>query len=215
MRKLWLGWLMIAASAVFSAVMFSRLPERVVSHWGANGESNGWTSRIAFVVGIHAVAVFVGIAVVVAPKIDPRRYNFPANQRSYWLVTNAILVLLALVTALAIGINAGWNLRIEWTGYGLGAFFVVMGNVLTRVRPNWIFGVRTSWTLSSDRSWRATHRIAGYGFVLLGLAVLVTAATSAASMIVVLLPGVAIVVLASVARSYFVWKNDSTVLHPK
>ncbi|HEY2805675.1 MAG TPA: SdpI family protein, partial [Gemmatimonadales bacterium] len=79
---------------------------------------------------------------------------------------------------------------------------------LTRVRPNWIFGVRTPWTLSSDRSWRESHRVAGYGFVVAGLAVLITSFAWPAATLVVTAVGVGGSALISVVWSYFAWKRD-------
>jgi uncharacterized protein len=51
----------------------------------------------------------------------------------------------------------------------LGASFVLMGNVMPRLRPNWVAGVRTRRTLSDPALWRATHRVFGIGFVIAGV----------------------------------------------
>ena len=215
MRKLWPGFLTIAASAAYTATLFNRLPERVVSHWGANGQANGWASRDAFVFGMYGIALGLAGLLAVAPKLDPKRYNFESHESSYWLVANATLALLALATTLAVGINAGLAVHIEWLGYALGALLVVMGNVFTRVRPNWVFGVRTPWTLSSDKAWREAHRVAGYGFVVVGIATILATAIRPDALTKVLLPGVIVVTLASIACSYIVWKNDSSISHSK
>jgi uncharacterized membrane protein len=54
---------------------------------------------------------------------------------------------------------------------GIGIALVLLGNVLGKVRRNFWLGVRTPWTLASDRVWYATHRLAGKTMVLGGLAV--------------------------------------------
>ena len=40
-------------------------------------------------------------------------------------------------------------------------FFVVMGNYLGNLRPNFFVGIRTPWTLENPETWRATHRLGG------------------------------------------------------
>ncbi len=215
MRKLWPGLVALTASAVLSAFMYSRLPNVVVSHWAVDGEPNGWTSRLGFVIGIHALGFLVALVSAFAPRLDPRRENFVTHEGAYWLVTNAVLALLAGATVLAIGINAGWNMQISWLGYGLGALFVVMGNVLPRVRPNWIFGIRTPWTLSSDRAWREAHRLGGYGLVVLGIAVIIVGAFRPDAVRFVLMPGVVLVSAVSSIRSYFVWKSEASAIPTK
>jgi uncharacterized membrane protein len=52
---------------------------------------------------------------------------------------------------------------------GIGILFIVIGNLLPRARPNWFVGIKTPWTLSSDRVWEKTHRLGGRVFVLGGL----------------------------------------------
>ena len=52
---------------------------------------------------------------------------------------------------------------------GTGVVFVVIGNYLPKVRPNYMMGIRTPWTLTSDLSWDRTHRLGGRLFVLEGI----------------------------------------------
>ncbi len=40
-------------------------------------------------------------------------------------------------------------------------FFVIMGNYLGNLRPNYFVGIRTPWTLENPETWRATHRLGG------------------------------------------------------
>jgi len=56
---------------------------------------------------------------------------------------------------------------------GICMLFAVMGNVMGKVRRNFFIGIKTPWTLASERVWNATHRFAAKTFVaggLLGLA---------------------------------------------
>jgi uncharacterized membrane protein len=208
-RKLWPGLLLNLGAAVFGFMVLDRLPERVASHWGANGEVNGHSSRLVLMLLVPILSLVMAVVLAYAPQLDPKRRNFPMHAGAYWIVTNAILVFLAVVHVMVIGFNLGWHIDINVVmGIGLGLLFMLLGNLLTRVRPNWIFGVRTPWTLSSDLSWRESHRVAGYGFVAAGLAVFVTACTAPKAVVVVMLVGVGGTALVSVVWSYFVWKRD-------
>jgi uncharacterized membrane protein len=48
---------------------------------------------------------------------------------------------------------------------GVLIMFALIGNVLGKVRRNFYVGVRTPWTLASQRVWNDTHRLAGRMFV--------------------------------------------------
>ncbi|MEP6766271.1 MAG: SdpI family protein [Gemmatimonadaceae bacterium] len=217
MRKIWPAFLAILASAAFALSVFNRLPEQVVSHWGADGTPDGWMSRGAMVIEIHCIMFVIAAVLALAPALTrmlgPTPNNFELHAGSYWLVVNASLVFVAGATIAAVGMNLGWKFHVEWLRFALGLLLMTIGNVMTRARPNWIFGVRTSWTLSSDKSWRATNRAFGYGFVILGLLSIVATAIRPTAMVRVLTAGSIAISFVSLVVSYIVWKNDPLARH--
>ena len=85
----------------------------------------------------------------------------------------------------------------------------MIGNVLPRVRPNWMVGVRTPWTLSSDRVWERTHRVGGYLMLALGLALLLSAAFAPpVATFALILGGALVVSLGTIIYSYIVWRQE-------
>lgn len=92
---------------------------------------------------------------------------------------------------------------------GVGLFLLLLGNVLPRVRPNWFIGIRTPWTLSSDRAWEKTHRVGGYILSAAGLVVVVSAALPDAWKTWVILVAVAAASLSTVVYSYFAWRQEA------
>jgi immunity protein, SdpI family len=50
--------------------------------------------------------------------------------------------------------------------------FVIIGNYLGTMRPNYLVGLRTPWTLESEATWRATRRLGG-GLMFFGALLLV------------------------------------------
>jgi len=53
--------------------------------------------------------------------------------------------------------------------YAFCLFVTLFGNLLGKVRPNFFLGIRTPWTLASERVWIATHRLAAWTVVLSGI----------------------------------------------
>ena len=88
--------------------------------------------------------------------------------------------------------------------------FLVIGNYLPKVRPNYLMGIRTPWTLASDLSWGRTHRLGGRLFVLEGLVLPVLGLLDVGPELLSVTIIVAIVVLVVVvsAYPYQVWKAD-------
>ena len=41
------------------------------------------------------------------------------------------------------------------------ALFLVLGNYMASIQPNYFIGIRTPWTLEDPEIWKKTHRIGG------------------------------------------------------
>jgi uncharacterized membrane protein len=91
-----------------------------------------------------------------------------------------------------------------------GALFIVIGNYLPKARSNYMMGIRTPWTLTSDLSWDRTHRAGGRLFVIEGLAIILLGLLKPAPevMFTVLLGGIVAMLVFTFAYSYRVWKAD-------
>jgi len=75
-----------------------------------------------------------------------------------------------------LGIALGWPIDVPtFVLLGVGAMFVIMGNLMPRVKSNWMLGIRTPWTLDSESVWRETHRIGGRTMVVAGIITMVAA----------------------------------------
>ena len=83
-------------------------------------------------------------------------------QPTYETVLFSITALLALMHVVLISASLGWpRVVFQLATALLGAGFIAVGNVMPRVRPNWIVGLRTRLTLSDPSAWALTHRLLG------------------------------------------------------
>jgi uncharacterized membrane protein len=176
MRR-WFGVLAILAAGVFTAVVYKDLPERIPTHWNMTGEVDGWSTRLGGAVMLPLIGLGIWVLLQWLPRIDPLRHNYEKFRPTYDVAISVILTFIAAAHVFVLGVALGWPLNIQRAlPLGIGVASIIVGNVLPRARRNWLFGVRTPWTLSSDRVWERTHRIAGYLFVALGSALLLAAA---------------------------------------
>ena len=208
MRR-WLPVVFLAGAVVFSLAVYSRLPERVPVHWGVSGEPDRYGSRLegAFLVPAIMAAVFVFMRWL--PSIDPRAANIEKFRDTYDV---AVLVVMAFMTAihvLMLGVSLGWPVNITTVVLvGLGLLFVVVGNVLPRARSNFVFGIRTPWTLSNDAVWARTNRVGGYTMVAAGLLTVAAAFVARPLGVVIALASMFIAALTPIVYSYVLWSRE-------
>jgi uncharacterized membrane protein len=207
----WVLLAIAAASALVAAWAIAQVPagEAIPIHWNAAGEADGFGSRWWLLIGPGMVVLTVGLAVLIA-RVEPRQANITASYgplRTFAVVMAGFGLLLTLAMALsAIGnpIEVG-----AWISVAVGLLIAAIGTLLGRIRSNYTFGVRTPWTLASDRSWQRTHRIIGLMWVVIGLA---TAALGLAGLpeasIWVLVGGIMLSLVVAFWYSYVVWRDD-------
>ncbi len=210
MRKLMPAVLITLATLAFSWWAWPQLPERVVTHWGANGQPNGWSSPTFAAFLMPGMMALLTLIFAALPHIDPLKKNYEFHGSVYFLLVNVLIGFTAIIQVLVLGSALGWPIEINAAiPVLLGALFLFIGNLLPRIRPNWFMGIRTPWTLSSERVWRKTHRVGGYAFSLAGLIFLVLAVLPTGSMnIVFMLAVIMPIVLWPVLYSYLEWRRE-------
>jgi uncharacterized membrane protein len=183
-------------------------------HWGIDGQPNGYAPKEIALLFTPLLSVGLVALLYFLPRFEPRARNLAESGGPYLQVTIALLALMVGLQLIVVLAAVGRPLDITLVlGVGTGILFVVIGNVLGKVRSNFMFGVRTPWTLSSDLSWNKTHRLVGRLFVLLGFAVAVAAVVAGSqAYLAVLLGGIAVVIGVAFVYSYRVWKSDPNKL---
>jgi len=208
-RNRWIGFIVAAIVFVVALWAYPQLPPRVATHWNIRGEPDGYSSR--FVGAFLAPLMILGFAALaqVLPKIDPRGKNYLKFHDTYWLLINGVLIFSGVMDLMVIGDAIGAPVPVgRITPLALGFLFIVIGNYLGRVQPNWFVGIRTPWTLSSDEIWRKTHRLGGWVCVFAGLLFIVSAFMPGFRNSVPLVVIIIGLVLTPVFYSLYLWMRE-------
>ncbi|MEX2317249.1 MAG: DUF1648 domain-containing protein [Pirellulales bacterium] len=201
--------LIIASVFALSIWAWQQLPERIPVHWNIRGEVDGYGSKFVGLLLMPMVIVATYVLMAVIPLIDPRRANYPSFQKAYSAIRFAVLLFFAAIHAAIVAASFGPRLNMTYVMLpALGVLFLVIGNFMSKIRPNWFVGVRTPWTLSSRLSWDKTHRLAGWLFLLMGLLFFVVALVPTAAMYAGMLAFDVICVAWIIIYSYLVYRRD-------
>ena len=210
MRK-WIPLLIVAAAIVASVAVYPNLPLSVPTHWDSVGRPNGWSSRLwgAWVMPILLVAIWAFMRVL--PIIDPRGSNYAKFGGAFEAIIVSTMLFLFGLHIIILRAALGYPVAVERVvPVGIGILLVVIGNLLPRARPNWFVGIRTPWTLSSDRVWEKTHRVGGRVFVAGGILIVLGALLMAQWAQVVLLAVTMFCTAIVLIYSYLEWKREQS-----
>ncbi len=209
MRRRWFGLVIAALAVVLSIWAYPQLPPTIATHWNVGGTADGFSSRATAVLIMPLVIIGLTGLFNVLPKLDPRRANYAKFIDTYWLIANAVLLFILIGHGMIIATGLGYPVKVDrFMPIGIGLLFIVLGNYLTRVEPNWFIGIRTPWTLSSDTVWRKTHRTGGWLMVVGGLVLAASVFLPQGAFPPLLIAAILIVAVIPVAQSYVLWKRE-------
>ena len=150
------------ASVAISIYFYPFMPEKMASHWNAEGKVNGYMPKNVALFLIPLVILFLSLLFIAIPKVDPLKSNIESFKKYYdGFVILFLIFMLSLHIQIILwntGLKIPFNLFIPlW----VAILFFYIGILLENAQQNWFIGIRTPWTLSSEKVWNKTHRLGG------------------------------------------------------
>jgi uncharacterized membrane protein len=208
---LWLMLVLALVSIGLSVWGADAVPEnaRVAVQWSGEGVTSTVSKTLGLVL-VPAIQIAFLLLGVLIPSISPRGGHLLQSRRAYRTVWPSVMAVLTLAHGLSMVAAAGYQVPVERIILTATALLLaVVGNVLGKVRSNYFLGVRTPWTLSSEYSWRKTHRLTGLLMTAVGLVSFVIGLFAPLPLLGGVLVGGALLVAAiGIGYSYIAWRAD-------
>ena len=201
--------LVIGAMFAAAAWAWPQLPDRLPIHWNIHGQVDGWGNKFMGLLFIPLTTLGLYLLLLLLPLVDPGRANYQNFRKVYGIIRIAFVAYMATVYAATLVAAFGHAVNMTTIILPLvGVLFIVLGNFMSKIRPNWFVGVRTPWTLASQLSWDKTHRLAGWLFILMGLLFFPVALIQTTWSLIAMLVIDGICLVWMIVYSYLVYRND-------
>lgn len=173
MKNNWERWLLVGltvASVVVSVVLYGMMPDQMVTHWGISGNPDGFMNKFWGMAMFPLMNLFMLGVYFFVPKFEPKKENLAKFRNDYDRLMLWIFGSLNYIFLLSYLYNLGWKFDMgKMIMPGLGLLFIAIGTILPRAKQNFMVGIRTPWTLSSEKVWEKTHILGGKLFVVSGV----------------------------------------------
>jgi uncharacterized membrane protein len=154
----------ICIPVLYTLSIYQSLPATIPIHFNIRGEADGWGDRNSiWLTSIIFPIISIGLYLLLTniSKIDPKKTagQSPDTLQKIANVSCIFLCALNLIiihSSLAGSINIG-KLMLPL----MGLLFMILGNYMHSIKPNYFVGFRLPWTLENEENWRKTHQLVG------------------------------------------------------
>jgi len=166
----WIALAIVILSFVLGFMFHGRMPEQMAAHWTVGNEVDGFMSRFWGLFFGPIILAGLFLLFLAIPRTDPLKDNIELFRTHFDRFMILLLVFLLYLYLLTIAWNLGRRfVMIRLLAPGFAILFFFCGVFLERTRRNMFIGIRTPWTLTSDRVWDRTHRLGGTLFKIAGV----------------------------------------------
>lgn len=171
--KLILASIGIMLPSLVGVILWDKLPSEMATHFGPNGNADGFSSKAFAVFGLPLILLAVFWICMFFTLKDKKNANQDkkAFNMIFWLMPILSCIVNGVIYLIAFGkeINITFILALM-----LGLLFMFIGNYMPKCRQNATLGVKIRWTLQSEENWNVTHRFTGKVWFICGLITLLT-----------------------------------------
>jgi len=162
--------LIIVFSFLIGIYSYGHFPDKIASHWNSSGLVDGFMSKFwgIFLIPLLSIALF--LLFIYLPKLDPLKKNYKSFSNYYDSFILVMIVFLFYAYLLTILWNFGFSFNMSLALIpALGFLFFYIGIILKKLKRNWFIGIKTPWTVSSDKVWEKTHKLGSTLFKISGI----------------------------------------------
>ena len=202
-RTLIITSLVLLIPVIVGLLLWNKLPDPMPSHWGINGEVDGWASKAFSVFGFPCLLLAIHWLCVFASTADPHHKNYHPKmiKLMFWICPAIGLVLCCMVYPQAMGYSVPIEIIMPLV---MGVLFIIVGNWLPKCEQTYTMGIKLPWTFASEANWNATHRFGGKVWFFGGIITMLTAFWGSFWLLMVILA--AMVILPTI-YSYLYYRN--------
>lgn len=199
--------ILILISIIATVLIYSGLPEKIPTHWNIRGKIDSYSSK-SFIWFTALLPLGIYLLMVYVPEIDPRRESYRKHKKAYKILMNILVPFFIMIHWIVIFSALGYQVSVaRIIPIGIGILFIVIGNYMGQIRPNYTFGIRIPWTLADETVWKKTHRVGSFAFILSGLIFIISGIINKPYSFILAISSIFVTLIYTVVYSYLEYKK--------
>lgn len=153
------------------------LPDQIPAHYGFDNQVTRWGSKYEALL-LPILTIVLGLFLLAMARYAAKHEESGKNNENVCLITGIVsLALFNLMTAYFLYTDfhkvenlseAAFDVNQLIFGF-FGLCMLIIGNVMPKLRMNSMIGLRTSWSMKNEQTWKKSQRFGGISCVISGI----------------------------------------------
>lgn len=160
-------WILAFTPIIMTIIVWPVLPDKIPAHYGFDGNVTRFGSKYELLIMPIVTISIAFLWTLLEKHLMKDKEKGPHNLKGIsWInfvmtFTFTVLTVLFLYLAYMGAENINDFDFQKIVAIALSACWIVIGNILPKLKQNGLIGIRTPWTLASENNWYKTHRMGG------------------------------------------------------
>jgi len=210
LKNEWYIFILLSIPFLAAPFIWHQLPAQIATHFDLQGQANGYSSKTFGLIFIPLLNIGIYLFLLYLPQIDPKK-RITIDQKPIPVVRLIIVLFLFCIHGSIILNALGYEIgSTNWALVAAAIFFIILGNYMRTIQPNYFIGIRVPWTLEDPKNWRQTHKMASWLWVAGGLILLLLFPFLGAQLYFNFFMAIAVAIsLLPCAYSFYLYKTKS------
>lgn len=173
-KKIIITSILTLVPIIAGILLWDKMPDQIVTHWGSDNIANGWSSKMFAVFGMPLMLLAIHLFTIFVTLNDPKKKNIGSKMLNlvFWIIPVMSIITCLSIYGIAVGldINIGFIVNIL-----VGVLFIVIGIFMPSIKQNYTVGIKLPWTLNSEENWNKTSKFSGKLWIAGGASVILNA----------------------------------------
>lgn len=152
---------------IYLLSVWNNLPESVPTHYNIDNRADDFGSKfemLGIILFMFSVSIGTSLLVLNLDKFDPKK-RYPSNNSLITKISWAVTIFISLISSYIVYSTEHYDqtkpsdISPKYIVALVALLFVVLGNFMNNIKPNYFVGIRTPWTLDDEENWRMTHHL--------------------------------------------------------
>ncbi len=152
---------------IYLLSIWYNLPENVPTHYNLDNKADDFGSKfeiLELILFMFAVTIGTSLLILNLDKFDPKK-SYSSNNTLIVKISWAVTIFISLISCYIVYETEHYtqtavsDISLKYIVALVALLFVVIGNFMNNIKPNYFVGIRTPWALDDEENWRMTHHL--------------------------------------------------------